>query len=551
MYKELCLLKRAAVQLSGVQGNFKLLAEMTEAEIQYIYELTYKYGYITSDVRQGIGLEDNVNVERMRLEEELKPALSDGLAELENTFTDWIGFHKRDGWIEAMTTSSGGDIYTVIQQLFSWRVPFQPILYEFVAQNTSEGTAEQLKQFYPGEASLLSTYKDVFDDNLPQFLNQAYDLYLERFPGLEDKIAWAEIVHQDIIAAINSDLNTQIITFQSGLTTAHQTGTMADYLLAVPQGEGQAILDKISSGPNKATWEREISKILGRPAGSAPRPVESIPGMATTKPIEETMNKSAQVLTGPPAAVNKNPASESRGCFMCGWTSDFSDMAADKETDRCPKCGALLKKNDFAINPAIGDMFDMQPTRSAQEVPPGKNAEDLLKSVQQALSDQGMDQSLIQKVVDQISQSYAPGTTMPKEQLGPNAPKGPEQNVSQDTIAPVVVQPLQENKMIKPLKPLPRMARAIRLLSVWSEPERTTFGKDYEPPTMAEVADEEEPGATTMTKEELRGQIAEALGIEPEDLVGTPVKEAVGQLGDYADVNISWGSIAHLLNEVF
>lgn len=85
---------------------FKKIAEMDEEELQTIYELTYKYGWLVSEERQEGWLPDRAYLEKAKIEGELNPWIDYGIKELLVTYDEWLGFHLRDNWVETMMETS-------------------------------------------------------------------------------------------------------------------------------------------------------------------------------------------------------------------------------------------------------------------------------------------------------------------------------------------------------------------------------------------------------------------------------------------------------------
>jgi len=69
----------------------------------------------------------------------------------------------------------------------------------------------------------------------------------------------------DVDKNINGTVSEKIIAFQHALTTAHNTGPMAAYLLGMENEQERAkeILDYLSSDAKTEKWHRELEKILG------------------------------------------------------------------------------------------------------------------------------------------------------------------------------------------------------------------------------------------------------------------------------------------------
>lgn len=99
----------------------KRLAAMTEGELQEIYELTYKYGWLVSEERQEGWLPDRAYMEKAKIEDSLSSWVDYGLGELIDTYSDWLNFHLPDGWVDSlMDAFYGSDLNSLYDNFKYW-----------------------------------------------------------------------------------------------------------------------------------------------------------------------------------------------------------------------------------------------------------------------------------------------------------------------------------------------------------------------------------------------------------------------------------------------
>jgi hypothetical protein len=315
---------------------FNILAELSEEELERLYELTYKYGWLVADERQHGGwLPDRAYMEKAKIEDTLRTVTHDALQGIIDTYNDWLGFHTEEGWINSMREVAEDSMAALEGALAMWNLTIdEDLIFASVADDMgdpenflyenedheslresygeafvdylidkgaiSDNIAEKIDageidpEDYIGEDRMdeliewivevqgwnikdylkeIYTVSDIMDNyphavlyNLDAILKDAYRQYLDHFYGLEDEIEEIARVKDELEEALDEeDLNKQSIAFQLGLNTAHHHGTMADHLLGVTEGTGEGILDNISSGPNLATWNKELAQVLGHP----------------------------------------------------------------------------------------------------------------------------------------------------------------------------------------------------------------------------------------------------------------------------------------------
>jgi len=315
---------------------------MTEDELQDIYELTYKYGWLVTEERNENWLPDRAYLEKAKIESALAPMLDNGLDELSETYTDYVYNHTAEGWVERwMETTEGLKLDELLESLKWWakggtsavsewdiEIQFLESIYETIGEDyfkedtyqmlgpqfienhieemndvedqekMAEAWDEQQSGYGPEEGAedfiytndlenkfqeyvsdtqygtldwfvdmhTVSDANELFPsliDNEDFYRNLFFNSYIKNFPGMENTVKEVERVQKDIETAKASNVSDKIITFQLGLNTAHQFGTMADHLLQTSMGGGQALLDAISSGPHVEEWDRDLEQIIG------------------------------------------------------------------------------------------------------------------------------------------------------------------------------------------------------------------------------------------------------------------------------------------------
>jgi len=82
--------------------------------------------------------------------------------------------------------------------------------------------------------------------------------------------------------------------------------------------------------------------------------------------LKQALKMLADTMSGPPAAVERNPASFNGACFMCGWESTETIEGAVTKHDKCPRCGANLDQ-PMALNTAPSEEFLPNPKEIASK----------------------------------------------------------------------------------------------------------------------------------------------------------------------------------------
>lgn len=110
-----------------------------------------------------------------------------------------------------------------------------------------------------------------------KFMGHAYNQWLEHFgfgtgtegASLSEHIEDIQEMQSELVnISTDTSIKDKIILFQKGLNTAHHFGIMADHLLGVSGGDGQEILDELSSGTMIEEWNTDLTELLGYVPGS-------------------------------------------------------------------------------------------------------------------------------------------------------------------------------------------------------------------------------------------------------------------------------------------
>lgn len=299
-----------------------IFAELSKEGLEYIYELTYKYGWLTAVEREEHWLPDKAYLAKAKIEGEFKPVIDDAMEEIENAYTVWLDFHEKDGWVRSMhDLFLETSLHDLLWQLGQWDITpdFYKIVVdalggsraylekedpEYLAETYGEQFIEDKLQMdiydLPEDKSVTDfiiikdlnndlidwlindvgwtledhlsdmysvddfdeAYSGIIEGNVEEILEQAYPQYLNRFPGLGDEIEEIRRVKDEVIdPAEDAPLSDQIVAFQIALTTAHHHGDMADHIMDVPVGTGKAILDRLSSDENVEKWNKDLRQM--------------------------------------------------------------------------------------------------------------------------------------------------------------------------------------------------------------------------------------------------------------------------------------------------
>lgn len=100
-------------------------------------------------------------------------------------------------------------------------------------------------------------------------LIDAYTKWVEMFKNTpHDDEEWLKFEIRivdtlEYMNSVSSDLGSQIAAFNRGVSTAHQSGKMGEYVL---NDSGPEIFDDLSEDKYTAEWDRELNKVFGKTA---------------------------------------------------------------------------------------------------------------------------------------------------------------------------------------------------------------------------------------------------------------------------------------------
>ncbi len=77
----------------------KRLAQLEVKDLEEIYELTYKYGWLSAIEREEGGwLPDRAYMEKAKIEGEMLPKIDYALGEMIDAYEEWLSEHTEEGW---------------------------------------------------------------------------------------------------------------------------------------------------------------------------------------------------------------------------------------------------------------------------------------------------------------------------------------------------------------------------------------------------------------------------------------------------------------------
>lgn len=130
--------------------GFRFFAELDQDDLQDIYELTYKYGWIKAMERANDGwLPDRAYMEKAKIEDILEGAIDYGLEEMLNAYADWLQFHEREDWIEALKEHS----ITAMLVIFAdyWKLDLDDAIVETIVDYLGQGSDNPDRYFLYNE----------------------------------------------------------------------------------------------------------------------------------------------------------------------------------------------------------------------------------------------------------------------------------------------------------------------------------------------------------------------------------------------------------------
>jgi len=224
------------------------------------------------------------------------------------------------------------------------------------------------------------------------------------------------------------------------------------------------------------------------------------------------MKKKSQVLTGPAAPTERNPASFNRNCPVCGWESDETIEGSSAKFAKCPKCGTNFDQPLMVsappaemqlLNPqVIQENANMKKKSQDQagQAPTPENKPVDKNALVQLLMQQGISPEVAQQSAEQIEQAQHLQTEKEKSQQ-PNSQITPVSQPAMQAIPTV-------------MKPISKLKKALEPTNWFSEPGKQ-LGPDYDPPRLAEAGEDEEEifeADEEDEKEEMTPEQAKELG---------------------------------------
>lgn len=299
--------------------------EITRKDMEDIYELTYKYQMLRQEEKygdQGLPqpLPDRAYMELARVSAELSNRLAEMFDRMIEVYEDWIEHHTQ-GADEELAESIQEDIEydighvktynDIVEVLESWwgETSAEKKLRDTIADQAYKNletwrrydaiepeqqeyynsldfnrmTLEQLLEvpFVKEDQGFFGDVRDALLDR-----NDIYEIVNERLEA-ERESYYQETALGGAIDMLDKlryeweelpdGLDKDILLFQEALTTAHNNGSMAEYLITnrgYPDRDAVEFLHELSAGPHVDEWNRELSQMLGYPLGSRSAPTQ-------------------------------------------------------------------------------------------------------------------------------------------------------------------------------------------------------------------------------------------------------------------------------------
>lgn len=119
----------------GIIMSINKCGSLTEQDLEIIYEITYKYGWLVSEERQEGWLGDRAVMEKFRIEEAVNEWMPYGLEGMLETYKGWLSGHTKEGWINQFT-EQGYEISDIQSILEMWDITLDnDTIYEEVARS--------------------------------------------------------------------------------------------------------------------------------------------------------------------------------------------------------------------------------------------------------------------------------------------------------------------------------------------------------------------------------------------------------------------------------
>jgi hypothetical protein len=262
---------------------------LTNNDIESIYELTYKYQMLKQEAALGDyglpqQLPDNAYMAFEKVKQELNSKLDDVLPDFQRVFSDWLEHHitmaGEDLFLSIWEDTQGGiysaKSYSALLKIFT-EDEIKEVLVESNTELAQYNTLEEIVDYtetlsFSEEIALFKQVKDTLAQH-PALSQIVEDRVVQEEGNYYDETAIGDV--QSMLDKIENaygwkseaSLDDRIIIFQEALTTAHNNGSMAEYLLADPGAV--EFLSRLSNDPIYAEkWNQDLAKLLGYPVGS-------------------------------------------------------------------------------------------------------------------------------------------------------------------------------------------------------------------------------------------------------------------------------------------
>lgn len=182
-----------------------------------------------------------------------------------------------DEWMEYLKTVSSKTAQNVEDQTefeFMETLPKMDVPSQY--KELEKLTLEELENLLPDE----KTRRELFEKIAEKVMENSEDMIEEEMDRSKEEyekdtaLGTVQEVYEQLEDYEQLSLDEQITLFQYALTTCHNNGEMAEYIVsgATSVVDAIAILDKLSAGEKVEDWDNELSKLLGYEVGSRSAP---------------------------------------------------------------------------------------------------------------------------------------------------------------------------------------------------------------------------------------------------------------------------------------
>jgi hypothetical protein len=269
--------------------------ELTRQDIADIYELTYKYQMLKQEAALGdygvpTILPDAAYIEFEKIKGELSQKLENAWHRLTEVFESWVEHHQEGAEVDLSEIG-----YREIEEDVHDATDYSDLLSVFSEEEVQQVLAGVVKKYFDWTDPESMTYAELiaflaaqdvdlthslFDDLKSALMSSSIvdEIVMERMESIrEDVYQSTELASvmemrdelNDEWEELPEGLDKDIEIFQKALTTAHNNGSMAEYILEVDgKADRDAIdfLSDLSENPEHSEkWDAELSRLLGYP----------------------------------------------------------------------------------------------------------------------------------------------------------------------------------------------------------------------------------------------------------------------------------------------